>query len=188
MDASQVEADRDLSVGEFERLPEEDAYRVELVRGRLVREPRPGARHGWLMARLGARLQRHVEENHLGLVCMDVGFVLSTDPPSVRGPDIAFLAGDRLPPGELTTGFPRTAPDLAVEIISPSNSASELQRKVLEFLDAGSRLVWVVDPQARIVTAYRSRDEIRVLGESEELEGGDVLPGFRLPLEALFAE
>lgn len=187
MVARRAESDRILSLEEFEDLPEEDAHRLELVRGRLIREPRPGARHGLLMARLGARLQRHVEENRLGVVCMDFGVVLPTEPPTVRGPDIGFVARDRIPPEGVPTGFLRMAPDLAVEIVSPSNTVSEIQEKVLEYLDAGARLVWVIDPQTQVVNTYRSRDEIRLLGEGDELEGGDVLPGFRLALEELFA-
>lgn len=187
MVARQAGSERILSLEEFEGLPEEDAYRLELVRGRLVREPRPGARHGVLMARLGARLLRHVEENRLGVVCMDFSVVLSTEPPTVRGPDIAFIAGDRLPPEDVPTGFLRMAPDLAAEILSPSNTASEVQEKVLEYLDAGTRLVWVIDPQTRVVNTYRSRTDVRLLGELDELDGGEVLPGFRLPVKDLFA-
>lgn len=188
MVARRPESEKLLSLEEFEDLPEEDAHRPELVRGRLIREPRPGARHGLLMARLGARLQRHVEQTHLGVVCLDFGVVLPTEPPTVRGPDIGFIAGDRLPPEGVPSGFLPMAPDLAAEIVSPSNTASEIQEKVLEYLDAGTRLVWVIDPQARVVNTYRSRREVRVLGPQDELEGGDVLPGFRLPLEDLFAE
>ena len=187
MVARQAGSETILFLEEFQELPEEDAYRLELVRGRLVREPRPGTRHGSLMARLGARLERHVKENRLGIVCMDFGVVLSTEPPTVRGPDIGFISADRLPPEGAPIGFLRVAPDLAVEIVSPSNTASEIQEKVLEYLEAEARLVWVVDPQTRVASTYRSRDEIRLLGEEDELEGGDVLPGFRLALRELFA-
>ncbi|HUP00585.1 MAG TPA: Uma2 family endonuclease [Gemmatimonadota bacterium] len=76
-------------------------------------------------------------------------------------------------------------PDLAVEIVSPSNTAADIQEKVLEYLAAGSRLVWVVHPRSRSVTVYRSREEIRVLVEGESLEGDDVLPGFRLGVSEL---
>lgn len=188
MAAQRAESEEILTLQEFEALPEEDAYRLELVRGRLVREPRPGVQHGLLMARLGARLQRHVEENRLGVVSMDFGVVLPTEPPTVRGPDIGFIAADRLPPDGPPTGFLRVAPDLAVEIVSPSNSASEIQEKVLEYLDAGTRLVWLVDPKTRTTVVYRSRSEIALLSEEDELEGGDVLPSFRLPVSEIFGE
>lgn len=188
MVASRSPSEGILSLEEFEALPEEDAFRLELVRGRVVREPRPGARHGLLMARLGARLQRHVEESGLGVVCLDFGVVLPTDPPNVRGPDIGFISKERLAPEGVPEGFLRGAPDLAVEVVSPSNRASELQEKVLEYLDGGARRVWVVDPRTRTVSVYRSRDEIRLLGAEDDLEGGEVLPGFRLPVAELFRE
>lgn len=79
------------------------------------------------------------------------------------------------------------APDLAAEILSPSNTASGVQEKVLEYLDAGTRLVWVIDPRTRVVNTYRSRTDVRLLGELDELDGGEVLPGFRLPVKDLFA-
>lgn len=79
------------------------------------------------------------------------------------------------------------APDLAVEVVSPSNTAAEIREKVLEYLACGSRLVWVVDPATRSVSAYRSRTEIRLLTEGDVLEGADVLPGFRLAITELFA-
>lgn len=176
-----------MSLEEFEAMPEEDGVRLELVEGNIVREPRPGARHGRLMTRLASALHRHSESQGLGIVCTDFGVVLAEDPTTVRGPDIGFIAAERLRPEELPTGFLRGAPDLAVEIVSPSNTATETQRKVLEYLAAGSRLVWVVDPETRSVSAYRSRVDARLLGEGDALDGGDVLPGFHLTLEELFA-
>jgi len=105
----------------------------------------------------------------------------------VRAPDIAFVSNDRLPRDPYAPAYWRFAPDLAVEILSPSNRAADMQRKVLEYLDAGSRLVWVIDPGARTAVAYRSRTDIQLLGPEEALHGVDVLPGFHLPLARLFA-
>lgn len=112
--------------------------------------------------------------------------MLSVDPPTVRGPDIAFLAKRRLPPEGVPVGFWPGAPDLAVEIVSPSNRAGEIQEKVLEYLAAGAHLVWVVDPSTQSVATYRSREKIRILTADNTLEGSDVLPGFRLSLSELF--
>lgn len=175
-----------LTVEEFERLPEVNEYRVELVRGRLVREPRPGAEHGCLTAELVARLHTHVRERGLGRVATETGFLLADDPPTVRGPDVAFIAAERIRAEGVPTGFWRFAPDIAVEVVSPANSASEIQQKVLEYLAAGSRLVWVVDARSRSVTVYRHRNEIRVLMEGDALDGADVLPDFRLEIADLF--
>ena len=175
-----------VTLEEFERMPEEDAYRVELVRGRIVREPRPGAAHGWLTGRLVERIGSHARERGLGIVVTETGFLLSVEPPTVRGPDLAFLSVENLPSELPATGFWRVAPDLAVEVVSPSNTAAEIREKVLEYLASGSRLVWVVDPATRSVSAYRSRRDISLLTEDDALEGGDVLPGFRLPVAELF--
>ena len=176
-----------ISLEEFERMPEEDAYRVELVRGRVVRDQLPGARHAHLTIKLAGRIDAYASERGLGVTLAEVGCVLSVDPPTVRGPDIAFLAAERVPPEGLPAGFWRSAPDLAVEIVSPSSRAAEIREKVLEYLAAGSRLVWVVDPATRSVATYRSREDIRLLTEGDVLEGGDVLPGFRLSVSELFA-
>jgi Uma2 family endonuclease len=115
-----------------------------------------------------------------------VGFVLRRDPDTVRAADIAFICADRLPPEGLPFGFFEGAPDLAVEILSPFDRYPDLLRKVSQWLEAGTRLVWVVDPARRTVTAFQSDGTLRLLDESAELDGGDVLPGFRHPVRDLF--
>lgn len=174
-----------MTIEELERLPD-DGWRYELVRGRLVREPLPGYEHGRVAGRLAVLIGSYLRDHEIGeMLTGDPGFVLQDDPPTVRGPDLAFVAADRVP--EETRGYGRFAPDLAVEVVSPSNRPSQIQQKVLDYLDAGSRLVWVVDPEVRTVTMYRSRREIRILGEDDELDGGEVLPGFRVRLAEVFA-
>ena len=184
-DAATME--RTYTLSEYEQLPEEDGYWIELVEGRLVREPRPNAEHSWLTMKLSALILAHAEEHRLGLTVVEPGFVLADDPPTVRGPDIAFIARKNLPSG----GFPRVfwtgPPDLAVEVVSPSNTRAEIREKVLEYLAACTRLVWVVEPRTRTVTAYRSRTDVRVLTGSDTLSGHNVLPGFRLRVAELFA-
>lgn len=175
-----------LSIEDYEGLPEEDEYLLELVRGRLIREPRPNAVHGLVALKLIRALDKYVEEHGLGLIAVETGFLLADDPPTVRGPDVAFIARENLPPEGIPDGFWRRGPDLAVEVVSPANAASEMQEKALEYLAGGSRLVWVVHPLGRSVTVYRSRDQIRVLLEGESLDGGDALPGFRLAVADLF--
>ena len=173
-----------LSVEEFMRLPD-DGCRWELVRGRAVREPPAGFEHSGIGVRIASLLHRFVQERDLGeVVGSDGGFILSDEPPTVRAPDVAYVAESRLTFD--TRKLAPLAPDLAVEIVSPSNTVSEIHHKVMDYLDAGSRLVWVVDPGSRTVTVYRSRGEIRLLTEKEELEGNDVLPGFRTEVSDLF--
>jgi len=175
-----------VSLEEFQRLPEEDGRRVELSRGRLIREPRPGAEHGWLAGRVFRAVDAYVEEHGAGLVIFETGFLLNVEPPTVRGPDVAFIAEANLPSGGVPSGFWTVPPDLAVEVVSPSNTSEEMQEKVLQYLEADTRLVWVVDPGTRSVTVYRSRNEIRLLTEGDTLDGADVLPGFRLSVADLF--
>ena len=179
--------DRVLTIDEFERLPDDES-RSELVRGRLVREPPAGMDHGWLAARFAVLISLFVDRHDLGKVfTADTGFVLSEEPPTVRAPDVAFVSRDRLPPPRESIGFGHLAPDLAVEIVSPSNTSLEILEKAEDYLDAGTRLVWVVEPCRRSITEYRSRKEIRLLGEADSLDGYDVLPGFTLKIAEVFA-
>lgn len=178
--------DRLLTIEEFERLPEPNDHRLELVRGRLVREPLPAPRHGRIAIKLAARLDGFAERHGLGLVFDHTGFALYRDPDTVRGPDLSFVATDRVPSTGYAGTFWRMAPDLAVEILSPSNRPRQTLEKVNEYLDTGSRLVWVVDPKRRAVTVYQPGTETVRVEVGGTLEGGDVLPGFSLPLAELF--
>lgn len=185
MGASHIETEL-LSIEEFERLTD-DGWRRDLVRGQVVREPPAGYRHGRIAFRIASLLQPFVSEHDLGeIVAAETGFVLFDEPPTVRAPDVAFVAEGRL--SSDPEGFAPLAPDLAVECVSPSNTVSEIQAKVLDYLDAGVRLVWVVEPRSRSVTTYRSREEIRLLTEDDEIDGGTVLPGFRLKVSKLFGD
>lgn len=186
MDTPAVTADTDdyVTVEEFARLPDAE-NRMELVRGRLVREPPAGFEHGGIAMNVGRRLGEFVDREDLGVVvAAETGFVLFEDPPTVRAPDAAFVAKERLP--EDCVGYAHLAPDLAVEVVSPSNTTAQLHDKVCDFLDAGTRMVWVIEPSRRTVMVYRSRDDIRLLAEDDELEGGDVLPGFSVQVAELF--
>lgn len=167
--------ERLLTIAEFEQLPEEDAYRIELVRGWLVREPRPAPLHGRVMVRLAHQLEAFVESRGSGAVLADIGVITGRDPDTVRGPDIAWYSAERIP--ESGYGIPLWGPpDLAVEILSPSNRASEMQAKVAEYLDAGVRAVWVVDPGAKSVSVHRSGAPARRLGTGH-CAGGRRCPG-----------
>jgi Uma2 family endonuclease len=179
--------DRILTIEEYERLAEDDRYRTELVRGRLVHEPQPAEEHGWLEIRLGHLLYEFVEAKQLGLVLGTAGYRLEEDPPTVRGPDLSFLSHARIEGRYPARKFRRIAPDLAVEIVSPSNRSRDLVEKAHQFLDAGSCLVWVVNPIRKTVTVYRSRTDVTILRLGDTLDGEGVLPAFRLPLAQLFA-
>ncbi len=177
---------RRMTIEEFEQMSDPGEYSYELVRGWLVREPRPKEMHGSLQLWLGHFLLEFVARNRLGLVVTDTGYVLSEQGQTVRGPDVAFVTAARLEGGPLEEHFRRGPPDLAVEVLSPSNRRRQVAEKVTEYLAAGARAVWVVDPRNRSVTVYRAGADPRVYGAEEELDGGEVLPGFRLPLSKLF--
>ena len=174
-----------ISIAEYERLPEEPEYRVELSRGRLVREPQPGALHGELTGRIYVALHTHVMALRLGKVTNLTGFALTAIPRTVRGPDVAFIRAERVPETTPISFWP-FAPDLAVEVASPGNSMADLQEKAIEYLEAGTQLVWIVEPRTRSVTVYRSFNDIALLRESDVLSD-PLLPGFSLSLAELFA-
>lgn len=178
--------DRLITAEQFERWPEENGYRLELVRGRIVREPGPAPLHARVDAELTARLHQFVKARGVGVVLASCGFTLFRNPDTVRVPDISYVCTERIPPRGYSGGFWALAPDLAVEILSPSNAMTEIHEKVLEYLDAGSQMVWVVDPVRRTITVYRSPSDIRILRDDEMLDGGEVLPGFQVSLSGLF--
>ena len=118
----------------------------------------------------------------------DVAFVLDLphDRERVRGADIAFISAQRLPKGKPPEKFFHGAPDLAVEILSPSQTFANVEQKVLDYLEAGSRLVWVINPASRSATVYRATGTARLLREHEQLEGEDLLPGLSIALSGIF--
>ena len=135
-----------LTAEELICLPTADR-RYELVKGELFEMPPAGGRHGSVAMRIGSLLDTHVLANQSGYVfAAETGFILRRDPDTVRAPDASFVAKDRLPMGELPTGYVDVAPDLAVEVVSPSDRETEVLDKVEEWLQAGSRLVWVLYP------------------------------------------
>ncbi len=161
----------------------------ELVRGEL-RELAPTVpEHGFVELRLGARLMTFVEERRLGVVVTgEVGFVLTTtDPATVRAADVAFISAEKLPEGALPRLLPRFAPDLVAEIISPNDAYSDVMEKVDDWLNAGVKVVWVVEPASRRVVVHRKGASLRVLEAEDILSGEDVLPGFECKVAEIFA-
>jgi Uma2 family endonuclease len=178
-----------ITADELWRMGTGDVHR-ELVDGEVIEMTPAGGIHGRISGRLYRRLAEHVEARGGGEVVVgDVGFVLALpgDPERVRAPDVAFISVDRLPDGGLPQGFLAGAPDLAVEVLSPRDNPLEVQQKVRDYLEAGTRLVWVVAPKARSVTVYRADASARLVREPESLDGEDVLPGLALSLTDLFA-
>ena len=165
-----------------------DERHYELVRGDLMMMSPTSPKHGRYASRLDRALGTYVEEHDLGEVyTAEPGFLLHPEPePVVRAPDVAFVRKDRIPLEEEQHGFWELAPDLVVEVISPSETAQEIQKKVQDYLTAGTGLIWLVYPDTRSVVEYRSRTRIRELTIDDTLEGGGVIPGFQYPLRSLF--
>lgn len=180
-----MEAPKRYTVEEIERLPEDETF--EVLRGEPLPMCPPGLIHGDTTLECAARLRTVVKRDRLGLVVTEVGFVLPTQPETLLAPDVAFVRRDRLPPLSQWTGFQHLAPDLAVEVVSPNDTVGEVNDKTLTYLDGGVRLVWVVDPRRRIVAAYTPDGMARIFRDTDVLDGGDVIPGFSMPVADLFA-
>jgi len=177
-----------LTLEAFTELPEPLDVRLELVRGKVVEMPVASPLHGYIVMMLCRLLLDFAYERQLGIVYGDgVGYALNDDPATVRIPDASFIARERVP----ASGFPRRywpfAPDLAVEVVSPSNRATDVHEKAREYLQAGGQLVWIIWPETRTATVYVQGGESYNLTEADALDGGTVLPGFAAPLAALFA-
>ncbi len=175
-----------MTAEDLDRLPD-DGFRYELQSGLLVSEPLPGFRHGRVAANAAFLLRVHVERHGLDLlVVAESGFILSRSPDTVRGPDVAVVTRRRADrASDPRRSFPG-APDLAVEVVSPSNSSAELHARVADYLASGARLVWVVDPEEETVTVYRDLLAPRTLLTSDSLTGEDVVPDFRVEVAELF--
>lgn len=176
-----------MTAEELWQMPD-DGYRYELIKGELRRMPPTGGEHGKISLSLGAMIAWHVRQHKLGVAfAAETGFLLATNPDTVRAPDASFVCQDRIPAGGIPKSYFPGAPDLAVEVVSPSDIYGEVEEKVLEWLDAGTRMVVVVNPRKRTVTVYRSQTDITILRETDVLSGGDVLPGFSCQIADLFS-
>jgi Uma2 family endonuclease len=159
----------------------------ELIGGELVIMSPAGFDHGRFASRIVAALENHVARRGLGVVTTaEAGFQLAHDPDTVRAPDVAFVRADRIPLSGVK-GFFQGVPDIVVEVVSPTDRASEVAAKVQDWLQAGCTMVWVVDPEDRTVTVHRSRQDAVVLTTADTLSGGDVLPEFSMPVAEIFA-
>ncbi|MBI4409802.1 MAG: Uma2 family endonuclease [Gemmatimonadetes bacterium] len=170
---------------------EPGVHGYEYVNGELEPVSPANPTHGRVILELGHHLLNHIDAHGGGRVYADAGFVLAltNDPERMRGPDVAFVSDERIAAagGEPPRGFFRVIPDLAAEIFSPTNQreARQFAQRVRDLLDAGVRLLWVIYPDARYAVVHRPDGSARIIRDDEALDGEDVLPGFRLPLNDL---
>lgn len=159
-----------------------DLEGYEYVKGELIPMSPTSGEHGNISTNIDWYLQSHVRENQLGRIYMpDTGFQIGE---RVLMPDVAFVSTARLPE-DLSKVF-SIPPDLAVEVVSPTDAQSRVAQKALNYLDAGTRLVWVIEPVAKTVTVYRSETDITLLTREDTLTGEDVVEGFSCQISQLF--
>lgn len=161
--------------------------KTELVNGEVLRMSPAGGEHGVIALRIGAWLLMFVEEHQLGVVCAaETGFLVRRNPDTVRAPDAAFVSRGRMGEEGAPKKFWPFAPDLAVEVVSPSETTEQTQERVRDWFAAGAQAVWVLFPGTATVHAYRSPSEARILQRGDLLTGDGDLTGFSCPVVALF--
>ena len=176
-----------MTAAELLAMPDDGFHRYELVNGELITMPPAGGEHGAIGIRAAVRIGVFVEQNDLGVIFnSDTGFIVETDPDTIRAPDVSFLRKENIPPDGIPKGFIPGAPDLAIEVISPSDSYTEVAEKVAQLLEAGTQLVVLIDPRTRTIALHHHDGAIDRLTEADTLTFSEVLPGFECPIGELF--
>lgn len=180
-------ATKPVSVEEFEAMPLEGWW--ELIDGELVEMSPSAEESAAISATVTILIGQHVRAHRLGRVyTAEGGFVLFPDRATVRAPDVAFVRADRVPHGEARKHFARLAPDLVVEVLSPTDRTSEVVAKIEMYREAGVPLIWLVDPAEATVTVIAAGQPTTILKSANTLDGGEILPGFSVPVAEIFAE
>ena len=166
----------------------DDGTQYELVKGVLQKTPPAGFEHGICAAEIGSRLNVHVKTHKLGYVCgAETGFKITQNPDTVRAPDAAFVSQASIEQQGIVRGYWEGAPDLAVEVISPGDTYAEVAEKVEDWLTAGCKMVWVINPRRETIEVYRPNADFIILRETDTLDGGDVVEGFQCRVQDIFA-
>jgi Uma2 family endonuclease len=179
--------DRLITADEFMTLDDENGVYLELVRGRLVRIVVPGFQHGIVSSRLALDLFLHVKTHRLGMALPRCSFKLESDPDTVRVPDFAFVSQIRVP-AELSDSYFDGPPDLAGEVLCPTDPPALIREKISDYMRSAVRLLWIVDPREKSIAVHRPGAQPVTLREEGILEGGDVVPGFRCDVTRLFRD
>ena len=176
-----------ITAEKFIDLPDIPGKRLELVQGEVIEMPPPSLIHNLIAGRIYQLLAVFAFERNLGLVFGDdAGYLLSQGPDTMRVPDVSVVLWEHVPESGMPERFWSIPPDLAVEIVSQSDRASDVHDKVYQYLASGTQRVWVLWPTTRSVSVFGRGGALGELGAEEELDGGDVLPGFRVRVGDLF--
>jgi len=176
-----------MTAEELLRLPR-GQYRYELINGELKTMSPSGHNHGRITMRIASPLAEFVWKNKLGEVfAAETGFKLASDPDTVLAPDVSFIREDRAKDLRQSKGYWPGPPDLAVEVVSPSERKTEVKAKALDWLQYGARQVWIVDLKNETVTIHQSITDVLTLTKEEELSAEDLVPGFRIRLSDIFS-
>ena len=180
-------ATRITTADELLRMPD-DGYRYELIEGELRKMSPAGTEHGYVISEIHGYLWMHVRKHRLGVVTgAETGFLIQQNPDTVLAPDVAFIGQERINAIGIPKSYFPEAPVLAVEVVSPDDTAQEVDEKMQRWLAAGVEIGWVIYPRGRTVTVYRALDDIHVLTSNDMLDGGSVVPGFSCRVGDLFS-
>ncbi len=183
LEAMAVGSTTKLTFEEFQKLPEREGATYELDEGELLMEPSPALRHNLIRQHIAMKLIEFVKSGNLGVVVEEMDFRLDSD--TVRNPDVAFITQEHLQIIDMDRSPVDGAPALAVEVVSPSNSAQDMAKKTQQYLRSGSRAVWIVYPNLRLVEIH-SASGIRQIREPEVVRDEALLPGFSISLSYIF--
>lgn len=177
-----------MTADDLMQLPD-DGNRYDLIEGVLHTMSPAGWDHGVIASALHLLISQFVRDHHLGVTLIaETGFLLAREPDTVMAPDTAFIRADRVPPRELQRGFAPVVPDLVMEVRSPSDRQHEIMTKIDVYLSAGVAMVWFVEPDKRQLTVFCPGQAPQIFDRNDVLDGGDVLPGFQLPLQEVFPD
>jgi Uma2 family endonuclease len=175
-----------MTADELLKLPR-GRFRYELVKGELITMSPAGSEHGAVIMNLAVPLGQHIKANNLGIIFgAETGFKIADNPDTVLAPDVAFISREHIPESGIPKKYWPGAPDLAVEVLSPGDIAREVEKKVGQWLAAGARLIWTINPGRKIVTVHRASKDASTLSEMDELDGEDVVPGFHCRVSEIF--
>jgi Uma2 family endonuclease len=177
-------AQRLITAEEFWLLP--GSKHQELICGEVVETQLPSVVHGTTVVAVGTLLRQWAISSKAGHVGLKAGFILARDPDTVRGPDVWYVSGGRVPPNDVPEGFWTIPPNLAVEVVSPSETADEVREKVRDFLMAGTPMIWTVYPRSREVVVHTADGLARTYAGEDVIEYPDMLPGFSCNVAELF--